>query len=257
MKLHPKILELRNKVGSAPIHHFYSTRAVGDTSMPEVEDDEDELPSDRLIKQYFCIFGVPDDYGTIPVKGCFAKSIEERGPNSKSNYKITVLWQHDEKDPLCIPTVLKEDEIGLYAEYSPDPIPSGDRCLIQVRSGTINNGSYGFNYIWDKMEYNEKTDMIMMHEVALFEISPVTRGSQTQTYVKRNANGIFEDKFLLEETEDLIKQLPRKHHLELRNLINRHISLAQSQPLDLREKALENDKPTKAGLDYDYLISKL
>jgi len=252
--LHPKILELRNKVGTSPFH--LSKPVEQPLAVRKIMQD-DENP--RLLKMYFAVWGVKDDYGTRPVKGCFAKSIEERGPASKATYQITALWQHNQSEPLCKPSVLREDEIGLYAEFIPDEgIPTCDRCVIQVRSGTINNGSYGFNYIWDKMKYNEQDDCIDMYECNLFEISPVTIPSQTGTFAVRGANGELTDKFLEEETEDLIKQLPRKYHLELRSLINRHITLAQNQPLEQRRTALDTDKPQQGKkVDYNYLLKNL
>jgi HK97 family phage prohead protease len=210
----------------------------------------------RLLKQYFAIWNVKDDLGCIPIKGCFKKSIEERGPNTNSTFKIVVLWCHDQRDPLCIPTVLKEDEIGLYAEYVPDPVPSGDRCVTQVRSGTINQGSYGFNYVWDKMEWDDNLEGIIMKEANLFEISPVSIASQRETFAVRNADGTYTDPYLDEETEELIKLVPRKHQLEIRSLIDRHISLAKAQPLELRQKTLGESKPKQVGIDYTALANR-
>ncbi len=258
--LHKKILELRNKIGHKPIH-FFNPSSKYEQNHSELQTrapKNNNKDSERLIKQYFCIFGVPDDYGTVPVKGCFTKSIEERGPNSKASCKIVVLNQHDQKDPLCLPLVLQEDEIGLYAEYEPDPMPSGDRLLMQVREGTINNGSYGFNYVWDKMEYKEDTGLILMNESTLYEISPVTIGSQKETFVVRSADGHFIDQFLEEETEDFFKFVPRKHHLELRSIINRHITLAKMQPLETRQQSTTSNQAAAGKvIDYNYLINNL
>lgn len=211
---------------------------------------------DRLIGQYFALFGVPDDYGTVPIKGCFAKSIRERGPKSSANEKIKVLWQHDSRDPLCVPSVLLEDDTGLYAEYEPDPIPSGDRCVIQVRSKTITSGSYGFNYVWDKMEYDEETDTILMKEVILIEISPVTFASQKDTRVVRSGNDIPTE--LSVNTDSLIKSLPRNLRLEARSIINEYISLIQESepgsPLLVEKRA---EKKNRDNDLYDYLINNL
>lgn len=250
VKLHKKIEELRERVGASPIHRFQAIEPFGEERKPKVE-------NERLIKQYFAIWGVRDSYGTAPIKGFAKKSIEERGPQSKSNQKILVLWQHKSDDPLCVPNLIKEDDIGLYAEYEPDPIPSGDRCVIQVRSGTINQGSYGFNYVWDKMEYDDKTDTVYMKEGDIFELSPVSFGSCAETYVKRSDSGLFIDEFLEEETEEIIKRLPRSNRLELRNIIDRHIALANAQPLEQRRKALEDSKPQHVGLDYKSLLNEL
>jgi uncharacterized protein len=258
--LHPKIQALRNEVGYLPIHEFMPNRKKYEEKdvkyrAPQSSDND----SERLIKQYFCIWGVPDDYGTQPMKGCFVKSLNERGPDSKATNKIVVLNQHNQRSPLCIPMVLKEDEIGLYGEYEPDPeIEENDILVKRVKRGTINGGSYGFNYVWDKMEYDEKSDSILMFECELFEVSPVTLASQGGTFVVRNKNGTYEDKFLEEETEDLIKQIPRKYHLEIRSLITRHISLAKMQPLQNKRKALKNGKPKQRGaIDYNFLTENL
>lgn len=255
MNLHPKIQALRNNVGSSPIRQFFPRP---DAVIPEQvrTPKVGATENDREIEQYFAVFNIPDSYGTMPVRGCFKKSIKDNGPKSQSNYKIPVCWQHDIKDPLCLPSTLEEDEYGLRGVYTPDPIPSGDRCVIQVRSKTINQGSYGFNYLWDKMEYDETLDVIKMYEVDLIEVSPVTRASQKETFC-RNADGIAIDEFLIEETEDFLKQIPRKYHNELRALIDRHITLAKAQPHETRQIALDNGKPQQVGLDYNYLISKL
>lgn len=217
-----------------------------------------DTENERLIKQYFAIWGVPDDYGTQPMKGCFAKSISDRGPKSSAPNKIVVLNQHQQKSPLCLPSVLKEDDIGLYGEYEPDPdIDENDVLVKRVKRGTINGGSYGFNYNWEAMEYDEKTGIIMMYDNFLFEVSPVVIPSQLGTFVVRGSDNVLEDKFLEEETEDLIKQLPRKLHLEFRSLISRHISLAKAQPNKQSRNSLKDGKPKQLGIDYNYLLNEL
>lgn len=253
-KLHPKILELRNKVGYKPIYEFIPSRKSYDAIDKKYRDASVANENPRLIKQYFCIWGVADDYNTEPMKGCFLKSINERGPNSDATNKIVILNQHDQRNPLCKPLVLKEDEIGLYSEYIPDEgIQSNNDLVIRVKNGTINGGSYGFNYVWDKMVYDEKTDTIRMYETELYEGSPVTIPSQIGTFVVRGKNGFDEN--LQRETEDLIKKVPRKLQLEMRSLISRHISLAESQPNSQSQSSLRKRKPKqRIGIDYDYLI---
>lgn len=258
-RLHPKIEALRNAVGHIPIHHFRPNQSLYSKQPESVRAIRRSSDTNsREIEQYFCIFGVPDDYGTVPVKGCFTKSLQERGPESNAKgYKILILNQHNQSEPLCVPTVLKEDDIGLFGRYTPDEgIPSNDALVIRVKNGTINQGSYGFNYVWDKMEYQDSTELILMHEVNLFEASPVTIGSQMDTFVVRSANGTMIDEFLEEETEDFIKQIPRKNQLELRSLIRRHITLAKSQPLETRQTALDNSKPQQESLE-DFLLKNL
>lgn len=256
-RLHPKIQALRDSVGHMPM--MYPIRKQQSVSTyskltPAVSEDENE----RLIKQYFCLFGVPDDYRTQPEKGAFKKSIEERGPNSSAPGKIIVLNQHRAHMPVCVPKVIREDEIGLYAEYEPDEgIAHCDELIIQIRKKTINNGSYGFNYVWDKMEYDEKNDVIRMYECSLEELSPVTFGSQRDTFVVRRKGGLLEDDHLEYETEEILKQIPRKFHMQIRSLLARHISLAEGQPIEQKRKSLKQSKPKQRGIDYNYLLKNI
>lgn len=246
MKLHPKVRELQLRIGTTPFLTFDKP-----FEQPENIRKVNTTTDTRLVKAYHCIWGQIDSYGTRWIKGCFARSIDERGPKSSAKAKIPVLWMHDRSDPIGLPSVLKEDEIGLYAEYEPDDVPSGNRVVTQTRSGTINNFSFGFNPIWDRMEYNYEDDCVDMMEAELQEISPVTSnfGANKNTYAVRSELGEYVDQFLIEDTEDFIRSIPRRQQLELRQLIDRHITLAkQSKPFETGS----NDE-----VDYDYLLTNL
>lgn len=204
----------------------------------------------RTVKGYLAVFNTPDSYGTVAVKGCFAKSINERGPQSQSKQKIAFLWMHDICDPAGQFTVLKEDDYGLYFEAVCDDVPTGERALKQINSGTINQFSYGFDYVWEKMEYDEQRDAILMFEVVLYEGSAVTFGSGAETYAIRTVEDFETKKEQLDfETEDFIRSVSRNKQLELRQLIAKHISLAQIKPDELRQKPLETHKPTEPLAD--------
>lgn len=267
--LHKKILELQKRVGTSPLHkRFYDGSPVNIEEIRRskyqmVESDVDETEStvtDEPIKAYHCIFGKPDDYGTVFEKGAFKRSIKERGPASQAKYKITVLYMHDLKDPLCLPSVIKEDEIGLYSEWLPDPeSPNATRTIGQIRRGTINNFSFGFNYLWNEnaMKYDSKTDLIHVFDCELLELSPCTIGAQVETYAVRGANGIYEDNTLIAETDAFIKSIPRHQQLQLRELFDRHISLTKFTALELRQKDGEDETPKATGLDFSYLLKNL
>lgn len=255
MSLHPKIEEFRRSLDSSPIRRSNPIPQPSTISLTKRDPSDYEK---RVLRQYFCVWGIKDDYGTKPVRGCFSKSIKERGPKSNSTYKIIALYMHNQGNSVGLPTILEEDEIGLFAEV---PIMDGiqvcDELVIRHQRKACNNGSYGFNYVWDKMEYDDTDESIVMKESDLYEISFVTIGSQKGTYGIRNSDGIYTDEYLLDDTEDLIKRLPRKDHLELRSLIDRHITLAKLQPLETRQQALETTKPKQGGIDYNYLIKNL
>jgi HK97 family phage prohead protease len=230
---HKKIEELALR--ASPI--TYSNMAVNEEG--ELEDSTDYKISseDNKIKGYLTVWGVRDTYGTAPIKGAFSKSIQERGPDSNSKYKIAFLWQHDMRDPIGRFTVLKEDDYGLYFEAEVDDVPNGRRALLQVRSGTLNQFSYGFDYVWDKMEYDSENDVIYMYECELIEGSIVTRGSCSETYAARSPEEFKHLKQELDnDTEDFIDTLPRNKRAEIRQLITRHISLTRSEPAELKSK---------------------
>lgn len=214
-------------------------------------------------KAYFCIWGERDTYGTMFMKGCFSKSIRERGPESSANQKIAFCWQHDIKDPIGRNILIVEDDLGAYTEYEFDDVeavPSAKRAKAQIRSGTINGYSFGFDYIWDKMEYDEDTDAVLIKECDLHEISPVTRPSLSGTHSVRSVEEFETEKICLnEETEDFIRSVPRSRQLELRQLISRHISLAKVKPDELRHIPLKNNKPDEQSdkLDINLLLTKI
>lgn len=245
--LHSKVKELQLR--AAPVTY---TSAPADYKLNT---------EDRTIKGYLSVFGVRDSFGTVFVRGCFAKSINDRGPQSNSKYKIPLLWQHDMRDPIGRITVLQEDDYGLYFEAEIDDVPNGNRALTQVRSGTINQFSHGFDYIWtdEAIRYDEKTDSFLLSEVILWEGSAVTRGSNHETFAIRSTED-YEQAMqeLREDTEALISQIPRKHQYELRQLITRHTSLAKAKPQEETLNALRQAEPiTERGVDYQFLINNL
>ncbi len=244
MDLHSKIKDLKLRASTLTKSTSYVDKE-GNLITPDLKIEADA--ASRTVKGYLAVFGIPDDYGTMPIKGCFAKSINERGPKSQSKQKIAFVWQHDITDPIGQFTVLEEDDYGLYFEAVCDEVPSGDRALRQINSGTINQFSYGFAYVWDKMEYLEDTGVIAMYEVVMYEGSPVTLGSCSETYAIRSLADFETQKDLLDlETEDFIKAVPRNKQLELRQLIAKHISLAQVKPDELRQKPLTEHKPDES-----------
>jgi HK97 family phage prohead protease len=216
--------------------------------------DTSDLLEKRVVQGYAVIWGKPNDFGEKFIKGAFANSINQRGPNSNSNYQIKFLYQHDQGDAMSLFEEIKEDDIGLYFRTKPlDNVPSGDRTIIQLQSGTLNNFSIGFDYIWDKIEYDETDDTLVMKEAALFEISVVSIPADMNTFAIRSKEEI---ETLHDDTENFIKILPRKYQLEARNIIARHKALSNVEPFEQSERTLNDDEPhEKAGIPYNYLIT--
>lgn len=133
-----------------------------------------------IITGYFSTFGVADLDGDIMEKGCFRKSIAERGPNGKNEIKF--LWQHDSWKPLGPINVLKEDSKGLYFEAKISDTTYGMDALKLYRDGVINQHSIGFQTIKSiEEQIDEDTEVTRITEVKLWEGSAVTWGANPNT----------------------------------------------------------------------------
>ncbi len=71
------------KIRAAPIN--YSNVSVNE--LGELQE-RISLLDDRVVEGYGCIWGKRNTHGEKYVKGCFAKSIQERGPGSNSSYGL-------------------------------------------------------------------------------------------------------------------------------------------------------------------------
>lgn len=150
----------------------------------------------RRISGYAAAFGNKDKAKDILIKGCFAKSIQDRGPESPANDKIIFLWMHDMSQPVGKIVKLIEDDRGLYFEAEIDDIELGDRVLKQLESGTLNQFSIGYSYVWDKVEYDDNLDAYIVKEVILYEISVVSIGCNGMTeYLGLKSSEDMEDKY--------------------------------------------------------------
>lgn len=240
-KIHKRIDELKLRAAPVTLSGSYVDKD-GNLQMVDLKVNVSEV--DRKVRGYLIVWGVRDTYGTAFVKGCCSKSIRERGPESDSKQKIAFLWQHEVCNPIGRFTKLVEDDYGLYFEAECDDIPEGDRALRQIRSGTINQFSVGFDYIWDKVEYDEESDAVILLEIMFYEGSPVTFASNSETYAIRTPEQLMKDKQnLIDETEDFVKSLPRAKQFELRQLITKHISLAAIKPESTRKPLDLSIKP--------------
>lgn len=194
----------------------------------------------RTISGYAAVFNNVDKAGDRLVKGCFAKSIKERGAESPANDKIMFLWMHKMDEPIGKITVLREDEHGLYFEAVIDKIPLGDRCIEQFKSGTLNQFSIGFNYVWDKCEYVELengTAYFECKELILHEISVVSIGCNGETEFLGFKDGSDPYEEFQKEVSVALKDITNK--TEIMKLITKAYSLGKLEPT----KSLKQPEP--------------
>ncbi len=248
MELQERLKELKRR--AAPINYS----SVNVNELGELVERESLLDK-RVVEGYGVIWGKINQHRERFFKGSWAKSIKENGPGSGAAYEIKFRDEHGRACALF--DVLREDEIGLYFRTKPlDDVSWCDDLLTQLRSKTINNFSQGFNYLFSdaSMKWNEKDECIDIYEARGMEISAVAIPSDLQTFAVRT---VEEMDALYDLTEDFIKSLPRKNQLEARHLFARHKSLLSLEPLEQRETALEEEKPVKTGIDYNYLLNNL
>ena len=200
----------------------------------------------RTISGYAAIFNNRDKAGDILLKGCFAKSIQDRGPESQANDKIIMLWQHDQHEPIGKISVLIEDEKGLYFEAVIDDVERGNQAIKQLESGTLNQFSIGYSYVWEKCEYDQERDAFIVKEVVLYEISVVSIGCNGETEylgLKSESTDPYEE--LKNEIESAIKGLPIRKKDEIQTLVRKALSLGQFKP-EVPRKAVEPLEEVKA-----------
>jgi HK97 family phage prohead protease len=166
-----------------------------------------EITEDRKVKGYAIVWGSKNDYNEIVLKGATLNSLNARGVGSTSGNPILVLNQHRQTEPLCRPTVLQEDDYGLYFEGDIiEGVEYANNVVNQVNQGVLRQLSYGFNYIWDKTEYDATNDAYILKEIKLGEISLVTFSSDENAQL-RSFNQLQEravlDKFSAEQINDL------------------------------------------------------
>jgi HK97 family phage prohead protease len=166
-----------------------------------------EITADRKVKGYAIVWGSKNDYNEIVLKGATVNSLNARGVGSTSGNPILVLNQHRQTEPLCKPTMLMEDDYGLYFEGDViEGVGYADEVVNQVNQGVLRQLSYGFNYIWDKTEYDATQDAYILKEIKLGEISLVTFSSDENAQL-RSFNQLQEravlDKFSTEQINDL------------------------------------------------------
>jgi hypothetical protein len=137
-------------------------------------------------------------------------------------------------------TKLEENDFGLYFEANISKIPLGDEVLEQYSDGTLNQHSIGYKHIWDKMEYDEEQDAIVIKELNLYEGSVVTIGANENTPFLGMKSEQLEShrNQILQDFELAIKGLDYDNQIELKQIFSRLLSLSETEP----QEALKGEK---------------
>jgi uncharacterized protein len=122
--------------------------------------------SDNTFEGYASVFGNVDSHNDIVQKGAFSKTIKE-------SKRVKVLWQHDPFQPIGKPTAMSEDSRGLHVKAKISDTQLGRDVVQLMKDGVIDELSIGFKTIKDSWDKKSR----LIHEVQLFEFSPVTFAS--------------------------------------------------------------------------------
>lgn len=168
----------------------------------------------------------------------FNKSINEWGPGSAKE-RIKHLNQHNVRQPLGKPSVLRPDPNGLYFETEIIDTTLGLDVLKMYAAGLFEH-SVGFRRVGEKMLDD---DTVLITEAKLFEGSNVTWGANSNTpflgfkSLDEMANHLSKKvsslRYLL--TEDLSDARAEQVELGLRQL--------ESELIDLEERLAADDSP--------------
>lgn len=203
------------------------------------------------ISGYLASFNNKDDDGDVIMPSAFNKSLADHGVNSTSPRKIILLYNHDLGKPMGRFTKLEADSKGLYYEAEVDPIDRNNDILIQMKSGTINQHSIGFRYVWDKTIYDDKSETFYLNEVRLYEGSVVSIGANENTPFEgfKNLNYSEQQEMLLKSFEEILKDSQVKDSIAIRQIVNKMIALEQSlKPSEVKQILREEIKPQ--GIDW-------
>ena len=203
----------------------------------------------RTISGYAAVFGNKDKAGDILVKGCFSKSIQDRGPESSANDKIIMLWMHNMNEPIGRITVLNEDEKGLYFEAIIDEVLRGEQAIKQLESGTLNQFSIGYQYVWENCEYDAEKDAFIVKEVKLYEIS-VSIGCNGKTeYLGLKSIEDTEKAYeeLNFEISEMCSGMSASKQQKIQRIISKAMSLASFKPENRKESSLEEKEADMHG----------
>lgn len=223
----------------------YKIKSEGEITEVDVEK--------RIVMGYAAKFGNIDLHGDMIMPGAFTKTITERGPQGKN--EIWFLHNHSSDNPLGKPSVLKEDNYGLYFEAAIIDTEIGEDILKLYENGLINQHSIGFSTIKETIvEEGNQKPYYQIQEVKLYEFSSVLWGANPETpfvgLKSMDAKGL-QDRFdklykqlrsgnLKDETYELIEIEYNFIKSELFKLINERESvkstLEEVNPEELQRK---------------------
>ncbi|HEX8586176.1 MAG TPA: HK97 family phage prohead protease [Allosphingosinicella sp.] len=131
----------------------------------------DSIKSDGSFEGYGSVFGELDSYRDIVMPGAFSKSL--RVDFQEKERSVPMLWQHDMYNPIGIYPEIREDDRGLWLKGQCNmEVQQGREAHALMKQGALSGLSIGYTTV--RYEDDDKQLVRRLHEVALWEVSPVT-----------------------------------------------------------------------------------
>ena len=190
----------------------------------------------RVVTGYFAAFGNIDSDSDVILPGAFDRTIRERGPGGKN--RIMHLWQHDPWRPIGKPSVLQEDDHGLYFETYLPETTLGNDTLKLYEAGIINEHSIGFQIVQANQATRDGQEITEITEVRLWEGSSVTWGANPDTPAT-GIKSLFKDEATVQSEIDRIQKFLRKADVSDETFYLLEYKLEQLKLLPSREEEPE------------------
>ncbi|MEZ5750695.1 MAG: HK97 family phage prohead protease [Paracoccaceae bacterium] len=128
-----------------------------------------EQGKDAALQGYASIFGVRDQGGDIVMPGAFAASLRRLAAHGR---KVSMLWQHDQAQPIGVWDEVAEDAFGLRVAGRLLPeVARGREAAALLAAGAVDGLSIGYRVLRaEKLPQGGRK----LHEVDLWEVSLVT-----------------------------------------------------------------------------------
>ena len=201
------------------------------------------VTADGKFAGYGAISGTKDSYRDIIIPGAFKTSLQE--DFFAKNRKVPMLLQHNRNEPIGVYTVVKEDDTGLYVEGEVNmEVQKGRETHALMKQGAISGLSIGYNSVMDK--WDEKEIVRELHEVKLWEISPVTFPAHDDSRI--NSVKSIEGLVTISEVEDYLRDAGGFSRKEALALIARIKSASVPSDSGAEQAALNTLRQTLRSL---------
>lgn len=167
-------------------------------SVKAISDNED--PDYFYFEGYASTFDNVDSYDDVVMRGAFVKTLQQN-PNFK------IFWQHDSQMPLGVPVYASEDSKGLYIKVKLPKADSfvRDRVIPQMKCGSIDKMSIGYSTIKCSYKSSNGTQLRLLDEVKLWEVSLVSIPANDQATVTNFKSAQLDEVKSLKDIEGFLK----------------------------------------------------